>query len=118
MIEFDVRAYLDSADVPALMEIPAQNIPAAFIVVERTGGGETNHIRNATVAVQSYASTLLRAAQLNDNVISEMLDMITQPRVCRVDLNSSYNFTDTASKRYRYQSVFDIVYYEKEDEDT
>lgn len=35
------------------------------------------------------------------------------PKISRVQLNSDYNFTDTAQKRHRYQAVYDITFYEE-----
>ena len=36
------------------------------------------------------------------------------PQISRVQLNSDYNFTDTAQKRYRYQAVYDLTFYDEE----
>ena len=44
------------------------------------------------------------------------MDGITEkPEIAACRLNSDYNFTDTAKKKYRYQAVFDLVYYDQED---
>jgi hypothetical protein len=40
-----------------------------------------------------------------------MENAITLDDVTRSALNSDYNFTDTASKGYRYQAVFDVIHY-------
>ena len=40
-----------------------------------------------------------------------MLEAAALPEIGAVHLNSDYNFTDTAAKRYRYQAVFDVTYY-------
>ena len=32
----------------------------------------------------------------------------------KYNLNSDYNFTDTETKEYRYQAVFDINYYQED----
>ena len=37
--------------------------------------------------------------------------MVALDEVSKVSLNSDYNFTDAATKRYRYQAVFDIIHY-------
>ena len=34
-----------------------------------------------------------------------------QDPISRVELNSDYNFTDTSTKRYRYQAVYNFIYY-------
>lgn len=110
MIETIVLDYLGSA-IPAYMELPPGEKETPFLVIEKTGGGETNHIRRATVAVQSYGSTMLEAAQTNETVKTLMERLPELDDVAGCTLNADYNFTDTASKRYRYQAVFDIYHY-------
>ena len=43
-----------------------------------------------------------------------MRDTVILDDVISCKLNSDYNYTDEETKRYRYQAVFDIRYYEKE----
>ena len=33
----------------------------------------------------------------------------------RQTLNSDYNFTDVTTKKYRYQAVYDLKYYEEQE---
>jgi hypothetical protein len=54
---------------------------------------------------------MYKAAKLNDDVINAMNDLIELDDICRVELNSNYNYTDTETKEYRYQAVFDINHY-------
>jgi len=112
MIEEIIRNYLTGAGVTAYMEIPEGGGVPPYIVIERTGGGEENHIRSATVAIQSYAETLYGAAQLNEQVLALMEDITLLPEVSACELNSDYNYTDTTKKIYRYQAVYDLVYYD------
>ena len=65
------------------------------------------------MAVQSYAGSLLEAAQLNDQVKQAMDSLPELAGIGAARLNSDYNFTDTASKRYRYQAVYDVTHYER-----
>ena len=97
-------------DCRALPERPERPF-GRMVFVERTGGNG-RFIRNTTVAIQSYETSLYKAAKLNDDVIAAMRDLVELPEICRVDLNSNYNFTDTDTKEYRYQAVFDIKHYE------
>ena len=110
MIELIVLNYLSEAlDVPVSMEVPEK--PAErFVVLEKVGSGVSDHINTAMLAVQSYASTLYDAALLNEQVKQAMEAIITLDAISRCALNSDYNYTDTASKRYRYQAVFDLIY--------
>ena len=54
---------------------------------------------------------MYNAASLNETVIAEMDGLPALPEVASCRLNSDYNFTDTTKKQYRYQAVFDVVYY-------
>lgn len=111
MIEELIRQHLASAlDVPVVLEIP-ERMPDTFVFLEKTGGGEQEHICTATLAVQSYAPSLLKAAELNEKVKDAMRALSTLDAVSRVQLNSDYPFNDTARKRRRYQAVFDITHY-------
>ena len=80
-------------------------------MVEKTGSGQTNHIKRATLAVQSYSSSLYQAASLNERVKEAMEKIIEMDDISKCELNSDYNYTDTARKKYRYQAVFDIVHF-------
>lgn len=115
MIEIIILDHLTSAGVTAYMEIPEGGGAPPFCVVERTGGGEENHLRHATVAIQSYGASLYLAAELNQTIIGLMDGIAERPEIAACRLNSDYNFTDTTKKKYRYQAVFDLVYYDQED---
>lgn len=114
MIEKIVLDYLSEClpGVPVYMEVP-EDRPAVFVVIEKTGSSWINHINSATLAVQSYAATLYDAAALNERIKTAMLyGAVTLDSISRVSLNSDYNYTDTASKHYRYQAVFDVTFYD------
>lgn len=81
-----------------------------MVFIERTGG-RGQFIRETTVALQSYGASMYEAARLNDQVIEAMQDMIELDNIIKVTLNQNYNFTDTQTKEYRYQAVFDIKHY-------
>lgn len=113
MIEKIYIDYLSAVfpDIPVLAERPKKPIPDTFIMIDNTGTSETNHIWHSTVAFQSYGTTLYEAASLNDMVIDAVKNSTTLNAVASARLNSAYNFTDTATKSYRYQAVFDITHY-------
>lgn len=117
MIEKVVLDYLSSVlDVPVLMESPESypnptENPTEYVRIEKTGSSRENHIFTATFAIQSYASTLYKAALLNDKVKEAMENIITLDEIASEDLNSDYNFTDESKKQPRYQAVFDLVHY-------
>ena len=111
IIEIIVLNYLNEhASVPVYLERPARK-PPSFILVEKTGSGRSNHINEATIAVQSWAPRLTEAAALNEEVKALMDNLIELDSISRSQLNSDYNFTNTADKQYRYQAVYDITHY-------
>ena len=57
------------------------------------------------------ADSMYAAAKLNEEVKAIMKGIIELPEVSSCRLDSDYNFTDTATKKYRYQAVFDLVHY-------
>jgi len=44
-----------------------------------------------------------------------MRDMVELDSISSCGLNSDYNYTDTATRRYRYQALFNIVYFDFEE---
>ena len=117
MIEETILAALETGTgVNAYMEIPEES-ETTFVVLQRTGGGQRGaERRTAVFAVQSYAPTLLEAATLNEQVLNIMQDLQYQNNeITTCQLNSNYNFSDPETKRRRYQAVFDLVYFIKED---
>ena len=109
MIETIVLNYLsDVLDVPVYMEVPESG--TEFVVLEKTGSGRQDYVNSATFAIQSYAESMEDAAELNELVKEAMDNIIVLPDIGGSRLNSDYNFTDTDTKRYRYQCVY-VLYY-------
>lgn len=111
MIEIIVKKYLDGhLSVSSFFEHET-TMPKEFVIVEKTRGANKNYAKSATFAFQSYAGSLQKAAELNEKVKQVIHDMIELNEISGVHLNSDYNFTDTETKKYRYQAVFDINYF-------
>lgn len=112
MIEKIIYDYLVEklGSINVYPKIP-NNPPNKFIVYEKTAGGMRDHIKRATIAIQSYDDTVFKASELNEIVKEKMLGIVELPQIASIKLNSDYNFTDIQRKRDRYQSVFDIDYY-------
>lgn len=114
MIEKIVLDDLNSALTESVhMETP-KDIPDAYVLIEKTSESMENQIWSATLAIQSISSqSLYAAALLSNSVKNEMLyGLITNSAVSKVSLNSEYNFTDSRTKQYRYQAVYDIIFKE------
>lgn len=111
MIEKDLVDFLnDKLTVPAYTMRPA-DAPERFVLIEKTSGGMNNFIESVSVVIQSHDKTsLLGAAELNEEVKRIMLQAPILERIGGVRLNSDYNFTDTSMKEYRYQALYNISY--------
>ena len=80
--------------------------------LKKTGGGRNETMPSATFAFQSYSTSLFKAAVLNEAVKNEVDHLVLLDEIRRgVTLNTDYNFTDTTTKQYRYQAVYDIKHY-------
>lgn len=111
MIELIVKEYLSKTlNIPIVFE-HQKNLPKQFIVIQKTSGSRENFLNSSTIAIQSYGASMFDAAKLNEKIKNLMYDLITTSDVSSVKLNSDYNFTDTETKRYRYQAIFDIYHY-------
>lgn len=111
MIELIMFNYLKRLlDVPVYMEKPNKP-PDTYIIIEKTSSGGDKYIRNATLAIQSYADSMYNAAALNERVKEITLNAISEEAISRVELNTDYSYTDSVTKKYRYQAVFDVTYY-------
>lgn len=111
MIELTILEYLKKKlSVPvALEERGVQS--GSFVLFEKTSGSKENHLKSSVFAFQSYGQSMYEAAKLNEEVKQAVEAMIELDEFAGIKLNSDYNFTDTTTKRYRYQAVFDMKHY-------
>lgn len=110
MIEEIVIQYLNKVlDIPVYAEMPKEECKC-FVLVEKTGGVEENHIYSAVLTLQSYAESMHAAAELNEMVKKKMNEIISFEDISKCKLNTDYNYTDTTKKKYRYQAVYKLVY--------
>lgn len=111
MIESTIRDFLEEKlNVPTYLE-HEKSMPNEYIMIEKTGGGSTNFLSSSTIAIQSISSSMAKASKLNERVKALLLLEVPKS-VSSCKLNSDYNFTDTETKQYRYQAVYDIAHYE------
>lgn len=108
--EYIVQYLSQQLEIPVSGDVPSPR-PASFVTVERTGGSEENLIPSATVAVQAWAPSRDTASLLCAQVEAAMAGITARPEISACNLNSSYNFTDTTLKTYRYQAIFELVYF-------
>lgn len=121
MIEETIYDYLnDNATVPWFAMRPPttgdhQDIGTySYGLFEKTNSTKTDHLTTSTFAFQSYAPTLLEAAQISAELrqlIEDLPNVTTE--VSKAQLSGEYNFTNTADKQPRYQAVFQLVHFEE-----
>lgn len=99
----------DDLGVGVYMEQPEQLTD--YVLIDQTGSSQANHITTTTIALQSYGSSLYNAMVLNERVKDAMERFVELNEVTRVELNTDYNFTNTATKQYRWQAVYLITHY-------
>ena len=110
MIAKTLLDYLGSnLDVPVVMEAPDQT--TGYVLIDQTGSSRTNHIITTTFAIQSYGASLYDAMVLNDEVKDAMVGFAELDEITRVELETDYNYTNTATKQYRWQAVYLITHY-------
>lgn len=111
IIEEVVRDYLDEQlTVPVLLQ-RTQKMTVPYVMIQKTGGGQTNRINSATIAVQSIGGSIHVVSDLNEQVKAAMGDIVTLSEISNVSLNSDYNFTDEERDEFRYQAVFELTHY-------
>lgn len=126
MIETYLIAYLldkTAAGINVYSERPTEEVDN-YILIEKTGSSTSNRITTSTIAIQSISNSLnggsmLQAMSLNDEVKAAILGegeeygLIEEDDIIEVELQSDYNFTDTETKEYRYQAVFNVTHYQE-----
>lgn len=91
-------------------EIP-ENPPETFITIEKTGRTQKHTINREVLAIKSYGPSLLKAAELSQEVIEKILNITELFNISKVELISEHNNTDTRKKQHRYQAVVAITHY-------
>ena len=113
MIDIIVKEHLESRlDAPVYFEFP-QNAPKTFLVVKRETNPRENMLDSAMLVVDSYGPTNLAAAMLNESVKRALDDLVHLPSISASRRGGDYPAFDTTHKRYRYQAVQNITFYEE-----
>lgn len=111
MIELVILNHLKSQlSEPVYSEHPEIK-PDRYVLLEKVSSNRKNKLSSSTFAFQSYAESLYQAVVLNELVKTAVDGLITRDDIASVKLNSDYNFTNTQTKRYRYQAVYEISHY-------
>ena len=113
-IEIRVADHLEAAELSVgehVYLVTPERPPEEYILVEKTGSGARNHIDQAMIAVKSVSkNSMANAIRINEKVKEAMEEFAQLPSVFACSLNSDYPFTNTETKEYRYQAVFNIIF--------
>lgn len=113
IIEKTILDYLISSDIigsDVYLETP-DPMPSEYVLIEKTGSSESDHLCGAVIALQSITDgSLYRAAEINEAVKKAMQHITDSTPITSSELNTDYNYTNTTTKQYRYQAVFNIHY--------
>ena len=110
MILKDLLEYLnENLSVDVYAEAPTEL--TNYVLLDQLGSSESNHITTTRFAIQSYAPSLYEAGLLNEEVAEVMKGFVQLNRITRVERETNYSQTSTATKQYRWQAVYIITHY-------
>lgn len=107
MVESEIIKLLNSKGIKSYMERP-KDAPDEYVIVEKTGTASKDWVTTSTIAIKSHATSLLKAAQLNEK-IKKIMVYASVRGLSSIRLINDYNFTNISTKEYRYQAVFSVV---------
>lgn len=86
--------------------------PTRYVVIEKTNGGEIDrYLYSSMISAFCYADTMEHASDLCETVKRAARTIESNNSICKITLNSDYNYTDTSKKGYRYRALFDVIHY-------
>jgi predicted HTH transcriptional regulator len=111
MIEKTVMDYLTGVlTCPVYVGAPERK-DGLYVTIEKTENQRYYYVEKTTLSIISWADSIYEAAKLNDTVKTEMLQLEdVAETVSSCELDSDYNFSDTALKKYGYQALFSICH--------
>lgn len=100
---------MGATGIRAVLEVPEER-PDEFISVEMTGGTrEQMCIQHASLAVQSWAQTRQRAAEISRLVEQAMPGLAEEQNIFRAVANGTYRWPDPDSGQARYQTNVELT---------
>lgn len=88
------------------------DMPDEFYIIDRTATDKTDHITTVNCAVQAYAKSAARAAEMAEASVVALEQLAERADFSKCAMYNLYMFTDTVRKRPRYQTMFEIIHYE------
>ena len=99
----------EALKVPVYLEVPA-NRPEEFVTVELTGSSiDGGFVLHASLAVQSWAATRRRAAEIARAVVAAVPSIADEPNVFKAEGDGFYRWPDPDSGSPRYQTNVELA---------
>lgn len=99
---------MDAVGVRAFLEVPDPR-PGEFLTVELVGGGGGRFRQGYTLAVQSWARTRRRAAEIAALVERAVPSLADEPDVFAPVTAGTYRWPDPDSRQERYQTTVELT---------
>lgn len=111
MIELTVKDFLEARlTVPVFAEYP-EDPPDSFVVLRKGDSSRENLLDSAMLVADSYGTSLLEAAWLNELVKAVLDNLVLLDNISSSRRGGDYPAYDTKNKRHRYQAVQNISHY-------
>ena len=102
------KRLMDSIGIKAVLEVPDER-PDELISVELTGGNAGRFIKRLTLAVQSWAQSRRRAAEIAALVEQAVYDLADEPNIFSATPSGTYRWPDPDSGQDRYQTTVELT---------
>ena len=90
MIEIIIKDYLDEKlEEQVFLEKPNSSI-GNYVVIDKTSSAKSNHLPSATIAFQSYGTSLYKTAELNERVKQTVEGLIELDEIRGIKLNNCF----------------------------
>lgn len=95
--------------VPVALEV-SSSLGKSYITIQKLGAGKKNQINACTMSIEAVAESKYKAAELSEKVKSAMEELGNSNIVFSCELGGERDDTLTATKTYRYESIWNIYY--------
>lgn len=102
------KRIMDETGIKTVLEVPATR-PDEFVSVEMTGGTNGRFMQTAILAIQTWATTRRRAAEMAVAVQHAVFNLTDEQNIFKATPGGAYRYPDPDSKSERYQINVDLT---------
>lgn len=108
-VEREIASFLMArTGVKTVLEVP-ETRPAEFLSVELTGQSGARFATRYTLAIQAWAQTRKRAAEIAHIAMNASYSADTVENLFAPSVSNTYRFPDPDSKQERYQMTVEVT---------